>query len=78
MNRHGIKGAALRTPREKLRRGAFMVLAAICLVTAMGFVSLCVDVGYLSLAKQRMQNACDAAALAAAMEITDARMPTPP
>jgi Flp pilus assembly protein TadG len=72
MNRHGIKGAALRTPREKLRRGAFMVLAAICLVTAMGFVSLCVDVGYLSLAKQRMQNACDAAALAAAMEITDA------
>ncbi|HVJ87339.1 MAG TPA: pilus assembly protein TadG-related protein [Caulifigura sp.] len=61
-----------RRRHPNLRRGVFMVLAAICLITAMGFVSLCVDVGYLSLAKQRMQNACDAAALAAAMEITDA------
>ena len=49
-----------------------MVLAAFCLVAAMGFVSLCVDVGYLSLSKQRMQNGVDAAALAAAMEITHA------
>ena len=71
MNRYWIRGAN-RPRHDKLRRGAFMVLAAICLVTAMGFVSLCVDVGYLSLAKQRMQNAVDAAALAGAMEITDA------
>ncbi|OAI57025.1 hypothetical protein AYO47_08415 [Planctomyces sp. SCGC AG-212-M04] len=49
-----------------------MVLAVVCLVAAMGFVSLCVDVGYLSLTKQRMQNGVDAAALAGAMEITDA------
>ncbi|QDT52840.1 von Willebrand factor type A domain protein [Caulifigura coniformis] len=72
MNRHLLRGAAVGAPREKLRRGAFMVLAVVCLATAMGFVSLCVDVGYLSLAKQRMQNGVDAAALAAAMEISNA------
>jgi Flp pilus assembly protein TadG len=49
-----------------------MVLSAVCLVVAMGFVSLCVDVGYISLSKQRLQNGVDAAALAAAMEITNA------
>jgi Flp pilus assembly protein TadG len=57
---------------DENRRGGFMVLAAFCLVAGMGFVSLCVDVGYLSLAKQKMQNGVDAAALAAAMEITNA------
>jgi len=59
-------------PAENDRRGGFMVLAAFCLVSAMAFVSLCVDVGYLSLSKQRLQNAVDAAALSAAMEITNA------
>ncbi len=72
MNRHGMKRVVETRRYEELRRGAFMVLAAVCLVTAMGFVSLCVDVGYLSLAKQRMQNGVDAAALAGAMEITHA------
>ncbi len=72
MIRHTMARAVDRCSRENLRRGAFLVLAVVCLVTALGFVSLCVDVGYLSLAKQRMQNAVDAAALAAAMEITDA------
>ncbi|HCS53610.1 pilus assembly protein TadG-related protein [Rubinisphaera sp.] len=51
------------------RRGAFMVLAAICLVGAVGFVALSVDIGVLSLTKINLQKAVDAAALAAAQEI---------
>lgn len=54
------------------RRGAFMILAACCLVLTIGFVSLSVDLGMVSLTRTRMQTAVDAAALAAAMEITHA------
>src|SRR3990172_4149393 len=54
------------------RSGIFTVLAAICLVTVMAFVALSVDLGVISLTKTRMQNACDAAALAAATEISNA------
>jgi len=60
-------------PRIKSKRsGIFMVLAAICLVVAMAFIALSVDLGVISLTKTRMQNAVDAAALAAATEITNA------
>lgn len=49
-----------------------MVLAAFCLVAVMAFIALSVDLGVISLTKTRMQNAVDAAALAAATEITNA------
>ena len=49
-----------------------MVLAAAILVAAMGFVALSVDMGVIALTKTRLQNAVDAAALAAATEITNA------
>lgn len=63
----------LQPPQNELkRRGIFMVLAAICLVAAMAFIALSVDLGVVSLTKTRMQNAVDAAALAAATEITNA------
>lgn len=52
------------------RRGAFTVLALFCLVVVMAFAALSVDYSRLVLTRQRLQNACDAAALAAAMEIT--------
>ncbi|MBX3443124.1 MAG: hypothetical protein KF774_12025 [Planctomyces sp.] len=72
MNKLSRLRTVLRTSDDAPRRGGFMVLAAFCLIAALAFVSLCVDVGYLSLSKQRLQNAVDAAALAAAMEITNA------
>ncbi|MEZ5948992.1 MAG: pilus assembly protein TadG-related protein [Planctomycetaceae bacterium] len=51
------------------RRGAFMMLAAICLVGMIGFVALSVDLGVVSLTKTNLQKTADAAALAAAQEI---------
>src|SRR3990172_4865519 len=54
------------------RRGIFAVLLAISLVAVMAFIALGVDLGMVSLTKTRMQNACDAAALAAATEISNA------
>lgn len=60
------------------RRGAFIVLSAFSLVACLAFVSLAVDIGFLNLVKQRMQNSVDAAALAAAQEITTAVNNAPP
>lgn len=54
------------------RRGAFLILSAVVLVGCLTIVSLAVDIGFLNLTKQRMQNAVDAAALAASLEITNA------
>src|SRR5690606_23998988 len=55
------------------RRGAFMVLAAFAL-----FVAFSIDTGNIALNKTIMQNAVDAAAMAAAMEITNAVENAPP
>ena len=52
------------------RRGAFTVVACACLVAAIGFAALSVDVGMIAYTRTRLQNAADAAALAAAQEIT--------
>ena len=54
------------------RRGAFMVLALFALIGTMAFVAFSIDTGHIALNKTQMQNAVDAAALAAAMEITHA------
>ncbi len=62
----------LKEDESTTRKGAFIVLSAICLVGCLTFVSLAVDIGYINLVKTRMQNAVDAAALAAAQEITNA------
>lgn len=63
---------ALQADEATSRRGAFLVLSAFCLMGCLVFVSLAVDIGFLNLVKQRMQNSVDAAALAAAQEITAA------
>jgi len=49
-----------------------MMMTCICLVGLMAAVALSVDVGYIQIQKSRMQNAVDAAALAAGQEITRA------
>lgn len=58
--------------RQHNRDGVFLVIAAVCLVPILGFVALNTDLGVIALTKSRMQNAVDAAALAAAQEITSA------
>ena len=51
--------------RDPCRKGVFLVLAAICLIAAMIFVGMSVDLGMNTVTKTRMQGAADAAALAA-------------
>lgn len=68
-----MKKLRLQSAIEKLsqnqRRGVFFVLAVACLVAAMTFVGMSVDLGMITVTKTRMQSAADAAALAAAQEI---------
>ncbi len=51
------------------RRGGILVLASICLIAALGFVALAVDVGFMTQTKAQMSGAADASALAAALEM---------
>lgn len=54
------------------RRGMFVVLALVAMTVVLAFAAISVDYSRLVMTKQEMQNAVDAAALAAAMEITAA------
>ena len=54
------------------RRGVILVLTGFCLVALFAFVALSVDAGRMVLTSTKMQNAVDAAALAAAQEISAA------
>jgi Flp pilus assembly protein TadG len=65
------RGLELPLSRRQ-RLGAFLVLAVFCLIGCLAFAALSVDVGYLGVTKMRMQNAVDAAALAAVQEISNA------
>ncbi len=47
------------------RRGALVVLVAICLTMIMGFAALGIDVGYMYVTRAELQRTADAAALAA-------------
>lgn len=64
--------APANRPAASERRGSFMVLGVVCLVATMAFVAFSADLGYISVTRSRMQNGVDAAALAAALEITHA------
>jgi Flp pilus assembly protein TadG len=55
--------------RQENRKGVFFVLAVICLLGAMTFVGMSVDLGMITVTKTRMQATADSAALAAAQEI---------
>ena len=54
----------------KNERGSFAVLAALVMVAVCGFAALSIDVGYMLTAKNQLQNAVDAAALAGASGLT--------
>jgi Flp pilus assembly protein TadG len=62
MNRHNS---------DSRRRGVILLLTAIMLVFMVGLLALAIDVGYLELAKAQLQEAADAAALAATAELID-------
>jgi hypothetical protein len=49
-----------------------MVLAFAALIVAFAFAAFAIDVGMLAVEKTKLQNACDAASMAAAMELTAA------
>lgn len=55
--------------RDERRRGAILVLTAAMLVLIFAMAAFSLDVGWISLTKAQMQNAVDAAALSAAMEL---------
>ncbi len=61
-----------RRRQQSERRGVIVVLTAFCLIAVFAFVALSVDAGRMVLTETRMQNAVDAASLAAAQEITAA------
>jgi Flp pilus assembly protein TadG len=55
----------------KSENGSAAVMVAVSLIAVLGMMGLAIDVGQLRLAKQRLQMAADAAALAAGLELTD-------
>lgn len=68
MNKPALKRFAYFLSEEK---GQSVVLFALALVALLGIMAFTVDVGYLQWQKRHLQNACDAAALAAAQELYD-------
>lgn len=65
------------TPRKRRfardqRRGSIATLSAVFLVTLFAFVAFAVDTGKMVMTQTHLQNACDAAALAASQEINAA------
>ena len=53
------------------QNGAVLVITAAALIVMLGMMAMVADIGVLALEKTRLQNACDAAALAAAWELPD-------
>lgn len=69
MKKRKIFTTAFAWGPDSRRRGAFVAVAFFCLMASMGLVALSVDIGMIARTKIELQNAVDAAALAAASEI---------
>ncbi|MCA9040094.1 MAG: hypothetical protein KDA65_07105 [Planctomycetaceae bacterium] len=65
-----MKNNTIQCESQKQRKGAFMVFSLFILIATAGFLSASVDLSVVSVTRVRMQNAADAAALAAAQEIS--------
>ncbi|MEZ6045361.1 MAG: pilus assembly protein TadG-related protein [Planctomycetaceae bacterium] len=63
-----IKNA--QSMNNERRTGAFLAFTLFVLIATAGFLSMSVDLSVVSVTRVRMQNAADAAALAAAQEIS--------
>jgi hypothetical protein len=57
------------TPGLKNNRGASAIVVAITLTLLLGFAALGIDVGYMMVARNELQNAADASALAATRQL---------
>lgn len=57
-------------PKQQ-RRGAVVVLVAICMVLLFGMVAFALDIGYIVNAQTELKRACDAGALAGAGELVN-------
>jgi len=57
-------------PRLSRRRGVILILASAAMIMVLAFAVFSIDVGYIALTKGQLQNAADAAALAAASELS--------
>ena len=64
--------------RADSERGAVAVIVAILLIVFIGFAALAVDVGYMMTARNELQNAADAAALAATRTLGNIYEPMSP
>lgn len=60
------------TYKDKRQKGAVAVTVAILLILMIGFAALAVDIGYLMVTRNELQNVADAAALAAARQLGNA------
>ncbi|MBX3415103.1 MAG: VWA domain-containing protein [Pirellulales bacterium] len=58
-------------PQQKQRRGAVVVLVAICMVLLFGMVAFALDIGYIVNSQTELKRACDAGALAGAGELVN-------
>ena len=72
MKRHQTKLAGLKARQWDQRRGVIVVLTAFLITVLFAFMALSVDTGRVVLTETQMQNAVDAASLAASEEITSA------
>lgn len=68
--RGSIRSGRMRNSKSlRDERGAVMVFVALALVVLLGMAALAIDLGQAHMAKQRLHDVCDAAALAAAWAI---------
>ena len=69
-----------RKTQRQSRRGAITILAALLSIVMVGMVAFCVDIGYVLSAKEEMQRASDASAMAAcwqfAQQVSDGKSET--
>jgi Flp pilus assembly protein TadG len=70
-----MKAMKIQQQARNRRRGSILPLTALCLVGLCGFVALAVDVGMVAVAKTQVQNAADAAAVAATRSIDGSALP---
>src|SRR2546430_5154576 len=61
----------LRSSNRNRRKGAVVPLTAILMIFLVGMVAFSVDMGYVVLVRQELQNAADAAAMAGAAKLLD-------
>ena len=58
-----------KLPKFNNQQGVAAIIVAVCLVMLLGFIALAIDTSHLAVARNELQNAADAGALAGAAEL---------